>query len=312
MKTLATKEDLQYLIENRIEENFELEYKESRALGRQDRKILEIAKDVSAMANSAGGILIYGIAEDGHFPESITPIDNNDYSKEWLENIITSNISPKIADLQIITIAVDNGFVYVVKIPQSAIAHQNTRDYKYYKRRNFKVDPMLDYEIKDIMNRAKYPVIELEFEIEEKEDYSKKYDSYIMEDAPIYDPKFFLKVRAINKGKVYANFVNYFVELPIDLLLEEDSSHLKKIEKDVVEYYGENTFKDSPHDTSRFDPILPSLYSRSEKILLNIKSECNIKPSKLDSREIRWRVYADNAPIQEGSITLSAINIVKK
>jgi predicted HTH transcriptional regulator len=54
---------LMKLIENEIEESLTLEYKSAEALDRTDFKKKEITKDVSAMANSAGGTIIYGIFE---------------------------------------------------------------------------------------------------------------------------------------------------------------------------------------------------------------------------------------------------------
>ena len=75
---------------------------------------------VSAMANANGGLLIYGIEESNHIPQKITPIDRNKFSKEWLEQVINSSISPKIEDLKIISISVDNpdSVVYVIEVPQ--------------------------------------------------------------------------------------------------------------------------------------------------------------------------------------------------
>ena len=69
----------------------------------------EIAKDVSAFANSDGGTIIYGVseyndAERSHLPEQISPINRVEYTKEWLEHVINSNISPKINSLKIIPI----------------------------------------------------------------------------------------------------------------------------------------------------------------------------------------------------------------
>jgi len=48
-----------------------LDYKASAAIGKSSEKRNEIARDVSALANSAGGQLIYGIAETDHKPASI-------------------------------------------------------------------------------------------------------------------------------------------------------------------------------------------------------------------------------------------------
>lgn len=284
MRTPGNKKDLEDLIKNKIEESFELDYKNSDSIAKSEGKIKEIAKDVSAMANSAGGIIIYGIEEkDKRFPDKITPVDAKEFSKEWLDQIISSNISPKIEDLRIIAINVDGGLVYVVEVPQSNIAHQNTKDQRYYKRRNFLSEPMFDYEIKDVMNRAKYPVIKLEFEIEEER-----------------EGVFFLKIRPVNKGRIYANFVNYFVELPKNILSKSELYDLKLISKDIVEFYGENLILDSA--SSRFDPILPGVYGRSERISLDSNPT-------FGDKKIKWRVHADNAPIQSGEMLLKQITV---
>ena len=309
MKTPETPKDLEDLIQNKTEENFSLEYKEARALA--DPK--EIAKDISAMANSAGGIVIYGISEkDKKFPERITPINENEFSKESLDQIISSNISPKIEGLKIIPpIKVSGGFVYVVEVPQSTTVHQNTKDFKYYKRRNFISEPMLDYEIRDVLNRIKHPIINLELEIEVVN--NEKYPNSKNGDYLTYriETDFFLKIRPCNKGSVYAQFVNYFIEIPSDILPKDFSQNLKKISSDEIEYYGENLLKDSINSPSRFDPILPSLHGRSEKIPLK-KDDLDMRQIlSRETREIKWRVHADNAPVQFGSILLSQIPFKK-
>src|SRR5262245_35130496 len=94
---------LRNLIDGEREEELTLDYKAADAVSKADRKKLEITKDVSAMANSAGGVVIYGIRERQdrpHLPENLDPIDRREFSKEWLEHVI-SNIRPRIADLVI-------------------------------------------------------------------------------------------------------------------------------------------------------------------------------------------------------------------
>lgn len=151
-------EDINNLIINEVEENIHLDYKAAGALDKEDKKRTEITKDISAFANSDGGIIVYGLSEEDHRPKEISPIDGRIYTKEWLENVIQL-IQPRIEDLKIHPIRIDDigQSLYVVKIPRSGNAPHMARDKRYYKRFNFKSEPMEDYEIKDLYNRASTP-----------------------------------------------------------------------------------------------------------------------------------------------------------
>ncbi|MFA4851886.1 MAG: ATP-binding protein [Bacteroidales bacterium] len=174
MLEINTSTDLQNLILNQVEENLHLDYKAADAIGKTDGKKKEISKDVSAFANSDGGVIVYGIKEfydptKKHLPEAIDPLDRTIISKEWLEQVINSNIFPRIDFLKITPIPINpstNEVVYVVTINKSSTAHQ-AADYRYYKRYNFESVAMYDFEVRDIMNRNKLPKIELSFEIEQ-------------------------------------------------------------------------------------------------------------------------------------------------
>ena len=58
-----TEDDLLSLIRDGAEEGPDLEYKRCAALQKHDPQRREISKDVSAMANSASGTIIYGMVE---------------------------------------------------------------------------------------------------------------------------------------------------------------------------------------------------------------------------------------------------------
>ena len=82
-----TEAKLNNFIASGIEESLTLEYKSAEALDRNEYKKKEITKDVSAMANSAGGTLIYGISESAeidkrHLPEKITPVNRSEFPRE--------------------------------------------------------------------------------------------------------------------------------------------------------------------------------------------------------------------------------------
>ncbi|HVM87917.1 MAG TPA: ATP-binding protein [Puia sp.] len=155
-----TLEKLNALIALETEENLHLEYKSADALAATDSKKNDISKDVSAFANSDGGAIIYGMKESSspkkYKPEKIDPVDRKLFSRETLEQIINSKISPRIHGLQIYIIqthtANPDQVVYVVEIPKGATAYQAS-DKRYYRRFNFQSVPMEDWEIKDIINR---------------------------------------------------------------------------------------------------------------------------------------------------------------
>jgi len=139
-----TESRLQNFITSEIEESLMLEYKAAEALDRADYKKKEITKDVSAMANSAGGIIIYGIAENQredkrHLPGSISPVDRTRFPREWLEQIIQA-IRPRIDGILIHSVKLESGendVAYVVEIPQGNTAHQAS-DHRYYNVLTFK------------------------------------------------------------------------------------------------------------------------------------------------------------------------------
>ncbi len=142
------------------QENLMLDYKASAALTMQDKAKNELSKDVSAFANSAGGLLVYGILENKHLPAKVdVGVDRNQITKEWLETVIKSRIQPYVEGVVIKQIALTAGapnmVAYVIEIAQatSRAPHQ-AFDHKYYKRHNFESTPMEDYEVRDLMRRS--------------------------------------------------------------------------------------------------------------------------------------------------------------
>src|SRR5215472_5494980 len=94
-----TERDILDLIKNEVHEDLNLEYKQCGSLSRADeKKKIEISKDVSSFANANGGTIVYGVIEkDKHIPTAIDEgyDPRGEITKEWLENIITSTIRPR-------------------------------------------------------------------------------------------------------------------------------------------------------------------------------------------------------------------------
>jgi hypothetical protein len=159
--------ELKNIVDNQIEENLHLDYKQAKALEKSDKQNEKVTKTVSAFANSDGGMIIYGIKEfqeesKKHLPEKIDAIDRRVCSRERLEQIINS-IQPRLPNVRITPIALQSSetdVAYVVEISKSDTAHQAS-DFRYYRRFNFQSVPMYDYEVKDLINRQQMPVLKL-------------------------------------------------------------------------------------------------------------------------------------------------------
>ena len=150
-----------HFVQGKIQESNALDYKNSASLGKQSAERSELCKDTSAFANAGGGMIIYGINENKHDPTGIDQgVDITAITKEYVEDVLTSNIRPKIEDLEIKIVPLPskgaNRAAVVLRIGQAtALApHQNELDNKYYRRHNFKSEPMRDHEVRDAMRRS--------------------------------------------------------------------------------------------------------------------------------------------------------------
>lgn len=313
-----TLERIEQMRSTGVEESLTLDYKRAGALDRSIPKTrVELTKDVSAFANSSGGVLIYGVGEDpknAHLPGELDPVRRSDVSKEWLESIIL-NIQPRIDGVKIhpIPIGKDRA-LYVVEIPQSTTAHQAS-DHKYYKRWNFSSQPMEDYEIRDVMNRTKHPRIVLSFRL----------DRYIPQD-PLGVPDLgrkrkkevlSLQVHGENKGLVLAQYVFAKIFVPLRLvepheLVRRGFKSLKDAPQ-IVTFSLDNKKQDraylgKPLTDIRFEPILPELNLFLGGCRVSLDA---LLPENQDLR-ISWQVHADNALPVKGTIRLGDISASDK
>jgi hypothetical protein len=155
MLSPSTLSDIQQMIQDQVQENIHLDYKDSRAVRKDARD--DFAKDVSAFANSDGGVLIYGVQEKDHLPLTMDDgVDDNEISREWIEAAIMTGINPRVEDVRILPIPKSPGrSLYVIEIQKSFRGPHQASDKKYYKRHNFKSVPMEDYETNDVRSRRR-------------------------------------------------------------------------------------------------------------------------------------------------------------
>lgn len=127
-----------------------------------------LGKGLSGFANSAGGLLVFGIKEeDGKFClDPITAVRG--FDQRIQENIsrLTSYNVPNVLSKIIYENETDkNGYVLVL-IPRSDLApHQLVEDRKYYRRSGESFKPMEHFELENMFGRAPVPVLVPDIEI---------------------------------------------------------------------------------------------------------------------------------------------------
>lgn len=298
-------DDLEALIENQIEERLDLEYKASDSLLNltDNRKKEEVGKDVSAMANAQGGIIIYGITEnkqgDG-FPGIPKKLDGKlnprEISKERLENIILSNVAPRISNLQIKTIQLNKiapeNVAYLVSIPQSHIGHQ-AKDKRYYKRFNFSNTPMDDYEIRDVMNRSRYPLISIKITSDRASTST-------------------LRISLKNEGAIAARNMKLVLYWPPEIQISGhhlegfQTSGKEKIDGEIYDVYIGylNTrclFPDDEAQITNFGKFRFG-YNNLEKYQNAPSTDPCLDRSLRNALNLKWKIFADDMPPQMGQI----------
>ena len=144
-------EDIQLLQENKITESDILDYKSE--MISDD----ELIRHVCAFANTRGGDIVFGIDESGcgGYPTDIRGLDTSSINKERLEQIILSNVVPRL-DVKITSISIPNSnkSILVIRVPDSyQKPHQNNKTKKFHKRFQFKSELMTESEISDCYRR---------------------------------------------------------------------------------------------------------------------------------------------------------------
>lgn len=153
--------DIQALVETQQKESVILEFKEDISGSEKEKR--EISKDISAMANTEGGFIIFGIKEDAGKASAIIGINKTigrQPIEEWVENVLITNIRPRpIVKPKIIPLfSTEEKIVLILQIPQSSRRpHMVTSDGKnaYYKRHNYQASYADEHEVRAMFLESK-------------------------------------------------------------------------------------------------------------------------------------------------------------
>ena len=116
-----TRDDLQRLIDDGVAEGRTIEYKRD-TIGNSDAARKEFLKDVSALANAAGGYIILGMAaSEGVAAELVgLPGINVDAEIQRLDNLIRDSLEPRVVGIALRPVTLAEGVsTIVIKVPKS-------------------------------------------------------------------------------------------------------------------------------------------------------------------------------------------------
>ena len=202
-----TVNDIQLLINNKIDESQNLDYKQPSGDPHIDCNNIAIV--ISSFLNTAGGIIIYGVAESKEGEHRLaSKIMWSKLPKETVENLLISKVQPWSQQTRIQRIVNQENTlegIYVVDVPRSTNPpHMYLPSNVYYQRLNFQNRPM-DHESifrafqtssirrRDIIKQVIEPLYsEIKINFESIRDYKQtlrrnKYDSVIENERFLYD-----------------------------------------------------------------------------------------------------------------------------
>jgi len=292
-------DELQSLIDNKVSEVVDLEYKGSDSLAKTEGKKKEVSKDISAMANSNGGVVIYGIEtypeyKRKHIPKDFdNGVETSEVSIEWLEQVIYSNVQPRIEGLRIHPIELKrkspDKFVYVIYVPKSDCAHQ-AGDKRYYGRIERTTTALEDYQIRDINSRLKYPVLQPKFRLTTVQ---KK------DNETTYNWEIFLR----NTGVVRARDWAFEIIIPREFQIKLGGDKYTTISP-----IGDGKVRITIDRGGAQQVIYPQ-YEPRIHIIHNVRISNRDLINLTQRGSFSWKIFADDAPPRSGKTKFIEIEI---
>jgi hypothetical protein len=134
----VTEEHLRALVQNRVREDADLDFKEAR-YGKSDQERRELAGDIAAMANDRGGLIVIGIRDEDDVAADTTPVELVDGEEGRLSQTAASNLAPYVPfEIRVVPTSGDPGRgYYLLIVPPSSLrphAVRKDRDLRYPRR----------------------------------------------------------------------------------------------------------------------------------------------------------------------------------
>ncbi len=171
----------------------------------------------------------------------------------------------------------------MVDIPKGTTAHM-AGNFRYYKRRNFKSEPMEDYEVRDVMNRQIRPKLQLRLTVPRciPQDSTYSFRVMVRNISQVMVKYYAVRIlipEALIEGRIYKGGRRTMVK---GIMYRE---YTKQGDYKQFIFPGFHVFLNNK--------FLPSLSAEKSKVLKHLK--------------IYWTIYSDYNNPQEGNVELDKI-----
>lgn len=290
----------------------------------ENRKKMNLSKEISAIANSGGGYIVFGIDNDTKkILDGGIPISFKNGTKEWLVNILPTFVDPPLKEFRVIEITgnqsgtpIETGkAIYVLDVDDSTLApHQSVIDNKYYHRSGSRSLPSNNRIVMDIAGRQKYPSLILTI-------------NYGF--VNISNPNRLLRegerriliINIENIGRIFAKYINVICLVPEYLCNEgfiynNDVQIIEKNQRRYVRIVRENVITETKsfdgvilnRNPGRYVPLLPE-FNHSFSVPLVDNFENHSFNFVNGNPVIFWELYADNMPKMSETLSMNKIKI---
>jgi hypothetical protein len=286
---INTVEDVQALIDNSVHESEVLEYKTASAPF-DDKGRKEVAKDVSAMANSLGGVIIYGVATDPTLkskPVRMEDVDPKCFAA--LDQVVNSQVRPPVAFRKKL-IPPSAPRVMVVDVPASEDPpHQSLYDKRYYRRSGEESIAMEHDLVAMYFGRRRGPVLEILFQ--------RHHQLEPFQGEPPVSNTVLLRVLVNNVGKRSAHHVLAvlgFPDKPQVEIVQTNGSFMRMGDvfpnKQVLQY----------------SEALAIVHATSARIIGDVLLKVSREYAQLSAESpfVEWELHADEMEAKSGVMSL--------
>ncbi|MCO4772445.1 MAG: ATP-binding protein [Deltaproteobacteria bacterium] len=268
------------------------------------------SKQLSAFANGAGGRLLIGIDDHGRIDGGVRTDLKSGGLRGWLEDVTPGAIDPPLSGFNVFEVRSDASeksmigpgrAVYVVEIPASESAPHQAIDHRYYLRIAGKSRPMGHVHIQDVLRRTRHPRVVLE--------RLGPFGEPEFDEGDPRGPRVLISLRAFvkNTGPTMAHHVGGEIILPRMFVNSE-------ARKRMLAYDGIRLTQ-TPGDLAFFKyyptPLFPTQQSFFQRIWIALHAG-NRGMVQGERGQVRWSIYADDAPPLAGADDLWRFKVVRR